>query len=166
MGTRIAPPTVRRDGRSRLGAAATVAALAGLLVALAGCGTSTSPATDATAASSPDRTVEVKVGEVKVGEVKVGLNLRRLDADGAVFEIVFDTHSVELDQDLARDARLVVGDTTWPYAAWTGDGASGHHREGELRFTAAGPVVGTITLTIGGLPGPVTATWEAEELTR
>ena len=67
MGTRIAPPTVRRDGRSRLGAAATVAALAGLLVALAGCGTSTSPATDATAASSPDRTVEVKVGEVKVG---------------------------------------------------------------------------------------------------
>ncbi len=161
MGTRIAPPTVRRDGRSRLGAAATVAALAGLLVALAGCGTSTSPATDATAASSPDRTVKVKVGEVKVG-----LDLRRLDADGAVFEIVFDTHSVELDQDLARDARLVVGDTTWPYAAWTGDGASGHHREGELRFTAAGPVVGTITLTIGGLPGPVTATWEAEELTR
>ncbi len=161
MGTRIVLLTVRRDGRSRLGAAATVAALAGLLFALAGCGSSTSPATDAPAASSPDRIVEVKVGEVTVE-----LDLRRLDADGAVFEIVFDTHSVELDQDLARDARLVVGETTWPYAAWTGDGASGHHREGELRFTAAGPVVGTITLTIDGLPGPVAATWEAEELTQ
>ena len=85
---------------------------------------------------------------------------RQLDVGGAVFKISFDTHSVDLDQDLTRQARLVVGGTTWPIAGWSGDGPGGHHREGELRFTAAGPATGTATLSIDGLPAAVTATWD------
>lgn len=126
---------------------------AGLVSILGGCGSATS--SDDGAASNPgvDRTIEA-------GSVTVKLQLRQLDVDGAVFELIFDTHNVELDQDLVQEARLVVGETPWPTEEWSGDGVGGHHREGELRFTAAGPAEGVATLTIDGLPEPVIATWE------
>ena len=159
MGARLATPSIRSTSRSRLAAAGTLVALTGLFTTLAACGSTTSTDTGATTAS-PARSIEVVAGAVTVE-----LALRQLDEIGAVFEVVFDTHSVELDQDLAREAHLTVGDTPWPFAEWTGDGASGHHREGVLRFAAGGPAIGTVTLTIDGLPEPVTATWETEELT-
>ncbi len=159
MGARLATPCIRRRGRSRLATTGIFVALTGLFTTLAGCGSTSSTDTDPTTAS-PTRSIEVEAGAVTVE-----FALRQLDGTGAVFEVVFDTHSVELDQDLAREAHLTVGDTPWPYAEWTGDGASGHHREGELRFAAGGPAIGTVTLTIDGLPEPVTATWETEELT-
>lgn len=101
----------------------------------------------------PTRTVEA-------GAVTVELQPRQLDATGAAFKISFDTHSVALDVDVARESRLVVGGVTWPVAGWSGDGPGGHHREGELRFRAAGSATGTATLTLAGLPEPVTATWD------
>ncbi len=77
-----------------------------------------------------------------------------------MFEIIFDTHDVELDQDLVQETRLVVGETPSPTAEWSGDGVGGHHREGELRFTAASPAKGVATLSIGGLPELGGATWD------
>lgn len=114
--------------------------------------------TSATSAGAPTSSLPART--VEAGAVTVKVQPRQLDADGAVLKVSFDTHSVDLDQDLARQARLTVGDTTWPVASWSGDGPGGHHREGELRFTAAGTAKGTATLSIDGLPEAVTATWD------
>lgn len=73
--------------------------------------------------------------------------------------VTFDTHSVELNLDVARKSGLTVGPTPWSGTAWSGDGPSGHHRDGTLRFSAGGPAQAMPVLSIGGLPGPVTASW-------
>lgn len=95
------------------------------------------------------------------GEVTVEATLRQLDDTVAVVRVVFDTHAVELDLDVAAGATLTVGGTTWPTGGWEGDGPGGHHREGELRFSAAGPAEGDAVLSIGGLSEPVTFRWPA-----
>lgn len=97
---------------------------------------------------------------VKAGEVTVKIDPRQLGANGAMFDIAFDTHSGDLSFDATRVARLEVAGTAWKVAEWRGDGPGGHHREGVLRFTAGGPATGTARLTIDGLAGPVEATWE------
>jgi hypothetical protein len=99
---------------------------------------------------------------VTAGAVQVRIEPRRLDADGAVFRVTLDTHSVDLGADLARAARLDVGGTRWAGPSWLGGGGSSHHREGELRFQPAGPLRGTAQLTIDGLPGPVVARWQLQ----
>lgn len=109
--------------------------------------------TAAPSTSLPTRTIEA-------GAVTVEVQPQQLDANGAVFKIILDTHSADLDQDLGGQASLVVGDTAWPAASRSGDEAGGHHREGELRFTAAGTAAGTATLAIDGFSGPVIATWD------
>ena len=98
---------------------------------------------------------------VTAGEVDVRIEPHQLDAEGAVFTVSLDTHSVELDADLTL-ATLEVGTTTWPGEGWTGDGPSGHHREGQLRFRAASAATGTATLRIPGLPEPVEASWQLD----
>lgn len=98
---------------------------------------------------------------VTAGEVDVSIEPRQLDDEVAVFTISLDTHSVELDADLTL-ATLQVGTSTWPGEGWTGDGPSGHHREGQLRFRAASTATGTATLTIPGLPEPVEASWQLD----
>ncbi len=128
-------------------------AVAGLVPVLDGCGSATRSDNGAAATFGPARTIEA-------GSVTVKLRLRQFNVDGAVFEIIFDTHDVELDQDMVQDAHLVVGETPWPTEEWSGDGLGGHHREGELRFSAAGPAEGVVTLSIDGLTEPVSATWD------
>ena len=146
----------RQRGRKLRASVAVMVALVavtGLAPVLSGCGSATRSDDSAAATFGPARTVEA-------GSVTVKVRLRQLDVDGAVFEIIFDTHDVELDQDIVQEARLVVGETPWPAAEWSGDGVGGHHREGELRFSAAGPAEGIATLSIDGLPEPVIATWD------
>lgn len=93
------------------------------------------------------------------GEVTVKATLRQLTGAVAVAEVVFDTHSAELDLDIAAGATLTVAGVTWPTDGWDGDGPGGHHREGELRFSAAGPTEGDAVLTIAGLSEPVAFRW-------
>ena len=93
------------------------------------------------------------------GEVTVQATLLQLTDNGAVAKVVFDTHSAELDLDIAAGATLTVDGVSWPTEGWEGDGPSGHHREGELRFSAASPSQGDAILTIGGLSEPVTFRW-------
>lgn len=147
-----------RLGRDERGLAplATVAAFvaaAGVVLALVGCGSATRSDNGAATSSLAKRSVTA-------GSVTITFEPRRLGPDEAVFKISFDTHEFELDQDMVRQAHLVVGDTPWPVVAWSGDGPGGHHREGELRFTAAGPAAGTATLSIDGFAEPVSATWD------
>ena len=153
MGTRVAS-LPRRRTRLWIGLAA--AAVTVLVVRGIGAwfdGRDTTAAKTGAAAALPARTVSA-------GAVTVKLEPRALDAAGAVFKVTFDTHSEALDLDVTRGASLVVGGTAWSVGGWSGAGPGGHHREGELRFSAAGPASGTVTLTITGLSEPVTAAWD------
>ena len=127
--------------------------VAATVVLLAACG-SDDPATP-TDAVLPARTVEA-------GEVTVKIEPTGITSSGAAFKVVLDTHSVELDLDVAAGATLVVDGTEWPAATWDGPGAGGHHREGTLTFDAAGEPTGTAELTISGLDEPVEATWDLD----
>ncbi len=57
------------------------------------------------------------------------------------FEVVFDTHSVDLNHDLVKSAALIdaAGDRHAPLA-WEGDPPGGHHRKGVLSFKPLGSV--------------------------
>lgn len=101
--------------------------------------------------------------ELTAGEVTVKVTPKAVDDDGAEFAVAFDTHSVELDLDVAAQADLAVDGIAWADPAWEGDGPSGHHREGTLRFSPRGGAAGQIVLTIGGLDTPVTARWTMPE---
>ena len=125
----------------------------GLGVALVACSGDEPP----TAAAGFDtRTIEA-------GEVTVAITPTRVDSATATFEIAFDTHSVDLDFDVAGGAALTVDGATWTNATWEGDGPGGHHRSGTLTFTSAGEPAGEATVTIDGLPDPVTTTWTLPE---
>jgi len=69
---------------------------------------------------------------------------------------MFDTHSVELDQDLMQIVELTDGqDNTYKPIAWEGAEPGGHHLEGVLVFEAINPVPPSIELKIkdvGGVP--------------
>jgi hypothetical protein len=133
-----------------LAGAAVIVTTAALLGA---CGSDDDPA--AGSPVLPARTVEAD-------EVIVEITPAQLDADGAVFDIAFDTHSVDLSVDVAAAATLVVDGTEWDGAEWDGAGAGGHHREGRLRFRPGGDPTGPVELTITGLPDPVRATWDLD----
>jgi hypothetical protein len=99
---------------------------------------------------------------VDSGDVEVQVTPLRLDATGATFLVVLDTHSVDLGVDLVASSTLSVGGTDWPSGRWDGAKPGGHHRDGELRFSAAGPIEGRAELTITGLPETVTVGWDVE----
>lgn len=74
--------------------------------------------------------------------VTVKVTPRSLAAAAWEFEVVFDTHSQELKDDLLKAAVLVVdGSAPSSPTGWQGDGPGGHHRKGMLRFkpTTASP---------------------------
>ena len=98
---------------------------------------------------------------LEAGPVTVQATLRRLDRAGATARIVLDTHAVELDLDVVAAATLTVGGTKWRAERWDGDGPGGHHRDGDLRFAAAGPPDGEAVLSIRGLSQPLEFRWAA-----
>ncbi|WP_340682759.1 hypothetical protein LCL61_29400 [Amycolatopsis coloradensis] len=98
---------------------------------------------------------------VRAGEVEVTMTALTLDRSGAVFEIEFDTHTVDLGLDPAAAARLTVNGTSAGGAGWDGQGPGGHHREGTLRFSTPIPPAAAVELRITGLPQDATGTWIA-----
>jgi hypothetical protein len=79
------------------------------------------------------------------------------------FEIVLDTHSQDLADDLTRGA-VLIGANGKPQApvAWEGAAPGGHHRKGLLRFAPISPMPAVLELRIQrpGEPAPRTFRWE------
>lgn len=99
---------------------------------------------------------------LRAGESDVTLQPQHVDGTRAEFEVVLDTHAVELDMYLAAGATLRVDTREWLPASWEGGGPGGHHREGRLRFPASGLVGGAFELRLAGFDTPLTATWTDE----
>lgn len=88
---------------------------------------------------------------IKVTPVEPGLR-----AQTWKFQMVFDTHSGSLDDDLLTAVSLVddEGNARRPIS-WEGPGPGGHHREGVLVFEAINPMPSYVELKIknvGGIP--------------
>ncbi len=88
---------------------------------------------------------------VKATPIEFGANIQTWK-----FQIVFDTHSGSLDDDLLQIA--VLADTAgneYRPIAWEGPGPGGHHREGVLIFNAISPTPSVVELkirSVGGVP--------------
>jgi len=79
------------------------------------------------------------------------------------FEVVFDTHSQELNDDPQKAAVLVAdGSAPWSPTGWQGDAPGGHHRKGVLRFrpAAASPARVELRLQRPGEASPRVFRWQ------
>ncbi len=70
------------------------------------------------------------------------------------FDLGFNTHSVELNQDPSK-VSVLVDDQGKQYQpiSWQGPGSGGHHREGQLIFNSINPRPKNVTLKILGVAG-------------
>jgi hypothetical protein len=77
------------------------------------------------------------------------------------FNVVMNTHSVELDQDMTKVA-ILIDEQGNEYKALKWDGPDGsHHREGVLIFGKMTPAPRSIELRISGIGGVVRSfTWQ------
>lgn len=82
--------------------------------------------------------------------------------DGAwEFEIVFDTHTQPLSDDLMKTALLLANGKSTSPVAWQGDPPGGHHRKGVLRFDSAGSTRALeLVLMRPGEPKPRSFRWQ------
>lgn len=80
------------------------------------------------------------------------------------FQIVFDTHSQELRDDVAKSASLVADGVASAPLEWRGDPPGGHHREGVLRFKAPArrPAAIELRLSRPGETEPRVSRWRLE----
>lgn len=92
--------------------------------------------------------------------VEVTVTPLRLDEEGAVFRVSLDTHTVDLEPDVATGSTLRVGAAEWGPPRWVGESATSHHLAGQLAFTAQGSLGGAMELTIAALPAPATFRWD------
>jgi len=95
--------------------------------------------------------------------VTVKITPRTLAAGTWEFEVVFDTHSQELTDDLEKTA-VLVSDARASHSPlkWQGDPPGGHHRKGALHFKPVSPMPASIELQIkrGGETAPRSFRWQ------
>ncbi|MDL1894712.1 hypothetical protein FBQ82_00420 [Anaerolineae bacterium CFX7] len=80
--------------------------------------------------------------------------LRMEPAAPLEFEIVMDTHSVELADDMMK-AVVLRDDSGMEFtpSAWEGPGAGGHHREGKIKFAPLTRNTKALTLVVKNVAG-------------
>lgn len=127
--------------------------------------TSTTPSAMNGAAQS-DLTQSAQVGTVEI--VVAATNLQDAAATTLDFNVALNSHSEEIDIDLAKSATLRIGEIEITPTAWETASGKGHHIKGVLRFprstedsSALLTDATEISLVIGGLPGDAerTFTW-------
>ncbi|OGN03786.1 MAG: hypothetical protein A2655_04535 [Candidatus Yanofskybacteria bacterium RIFCSPHIGHO2_01_FULL_43_42] len=69
------------------------------------------------------------------------------------FEVVMDTHTIELSEDMVEVAVLIADGKEYKPVSWEGAGPGGHHREGVLRFQQIIPRPGGVILKIKNIDG-------------
>lgn len=97
--------------------------------------------------------------------VIVKVTPRVLEAATWEFDVVFDTHSQELKDDLQKTAVLVAADgSEVTPLEWKGAAPGGHHRAGVLRFKALDPAPEIVVLRITrpGEPKPRIFQWKLQ----
>jgi hypothetical protein len=96
--------------------------------------------TDVNNSTSPAPAIAVTLQKATAGAVNIGAvplaGEEPLDID---FAITLDTHSVELNYDLAELATLTIGEASFSAISWTPNAPDGHHVAGVLRFTIDPP---------------------------
>jgi hypothetical protein len=81
--------------------------------------------------------------------VTVKITPRALSGATWDFEVVFDTHSQDLNDDLEKTAVLIAdGGSPQAPVKWIGAPPGGHHRSGTLQFKAVSPMPAVIELRI------------------
>lgn len=111
----------------------------------------TSPSQEGSVASSTQQKWEAKTddqSEITITITPIDLSPQSKEWK---FNVVMDTHSVELDQDMTKVA-VLMGDKGKEYKplAWEGP-TGGHHREGTLTFARITPTPKSIELKITGI---------------
>jgi hypothetical protein len=95
----------------------------------------------APAALAPVTTIEAAV--------TVKVTPRNLAGATWEFDVVFDTHSQELTDDVVKAAVLLAADGSQVAPLeWKGAAPGGHHRAGVLRFKALNPAPALVVLRI------------------
>ncbi len=106
------------------------------------------------AVAGPAAAQELSPQSSSAGGVTVKATPRARSGGAWEFEIVFDTHTQELKDDLMKSASLVANGKTLAPAGWQGDPPGGHHRKGVLRFDAVDPRPKTMELTVARVGEP------------
>ena len=77
------------------------------------------------------------------------------------FEVVLETHTKALNDDLAKSSVLVADGKQYLPLGWDGSPPGGHHRKGTLRFKAITPQPAAVELQIrlSGEPAPRKFNW-------
>lgn len=99
---------------------------------------------------------ETKIGEQANVTVTVTPSDLSFDSKEWKFDIIMDTHSIELGQDMTKIA-ILIDDQNNEYKPlrWEGAPAGGHHREGVLIFNQLTPTPKSIEMKISGIGGVV-----------
>jgi hypothetical protein len=131
---------------------------------------SSTPEAAAATTSHPDHPLVATPHSVTAGAVTVEV-VPLVDDEilDIAFAVSLETHSVDLNFDLAEQATLTIGDAEFADASWEPDAPSGHHVTGTLLFTIDHPAhaalgeLDEVTLDLGEIDGqPVTLTFAVE----
>ena len=116
------------------------------------------PNTPALSASQETAGTEYESKIDSQGIVSVAVTPLQLSADASEwkFDVVLDTHSGSLDEDMLTSVILTDSNgNEYRPTVWNGAPPGGHHREGVLVFRAVSPMPRSVELTVkdvGGIP--------------
>ena len=96
-------------------------------------------------------------------EIKVTATLQKTPSEARTwdFEVVMETHTKALNDDLAKSSLLIADGKQYLPLSWEGAPPGGHHRKGKLRFKAIAPPPAAVELQIrlAGDPSPRSFKW-------
>ena len=116
---------------------------------------STPPTQNNSNVSDTSQKWESKVDDQASVTITVTPTLLSVESGEWKFDVVMDTHSVELDQDMTKVA-VLIDEQGKEYGALNWEGpAGGHHREGILTFTKITPFPKSVELKISDIGGIV-----------
>ena len=96
-------------------------------------------------------------------EIKITATLQNIpnEAKTLDFEVVLETHTKALNDDLAKSSVLIADEKQYLPLGWKGAPPGGHHRKGVLRFKAIAPQPAAVELQIrlAGDPSPRSFKW-------